>query len=210
MRCAGHRRSEMTDMRPNVIRGVNYGPYAIYNVRYKGPRVSDVLKASGVDLNKVKDKHLWTTGFDEDFPGDPVQTSVVMSHVLDPRNEVILAIEANGEDIPEDHGYPVRILYPGFIGLRSTKWLCKMEIMDNESPCRFQQRAYKLYKEDTWAEVDTTKYPPPMGHVLNCVIAEPLKGDVVKCTVEHPYIEIKGVAVGEGGTGGRVTKVEIS
>lgn len=62
MRCAGHRRSEMTDMRPNDIRGVNFGPYAIYNVLYKGVLVRDVLKEAGVDLDSVKDKHLWTTG----------------------------------------------------------------------------------------------------------------------------------------------------
>ncbi len=62
MRCAGHRRTEMTDMRPLDIRGVNFGPYAIYNVVYKGPLVRDVLAAAGVDLDKVKDKYLWTTG----------------------------------------------------------------------------------------------------------------------------------------------------
>lgn len=60
-----------------------------------------------------------------------------MSHVLDPRNEVILAYEANDKDLPEDHGFPVRILYPGFIGLRSTKWLNKMEIKDKETPSRY-------------------------------------------------------------------------
>ncbi len=49
-----------------------------------------------------------------------------------------------------------------------------------------------------------------MGHVLNAVIASPTKGKVVKCTEEHPIIPIKGVAVGEGGTGARVTKVEVS
>lgn len=49
-----------------------------------------------------------------------------------------------------------------------------------------------------------------MGHVLNAIIAEPTEGQVVKCTVENPIIHIKGVAVGEGGTGARITKVELS
>ena len=138
--------------------------------------VIDVLKKAGVDLNKCKNMHLVTTGDDEDFPGDPVKTSVLLSRILDPKNEVILAIAANGEDLPEDHGYPVRIMYPGFIGLRSTKWLKKMEIRDKEHPGRYMSHRYKPVQYKRWEDVDFTKYPAPMGHVLNCVIAYPEKG----------------------------------
>jgi nitrate reductase (NAD(P)H) len=42
---------------------------------------------------------------------------------MDPKNEVMLAYEANGKDLPEDHGYPVRLLIPGFVGIRCIKWL---------------------------------------------------------------------------------------
>lgn len=74
MRCAGHRRSEMTDMRPwgNMIRGVNYGPYAISNAVYKGPLVRDVLEQAGFNLEDIKDKWLVAEGCDIDFQGDPV------------------------------------------------------------------------------------------------------------------------------------------
>ena len=49
-----------------------------------------------------------------------------MSHVLDPRNEVILAYEMNGESIPLDHGYPLRLIVPGLIGVRNAKWVFKL------------------------------------------------------------------------------------
>lgn len=56
-----------------------------------------------------------------------------MSRVLDPKFRVMLAWEANGTPLPPDHGYPVRLMVPGYIGLRSTKWLRSIEITDSMS-----------------------------------------------------------------------------
>lgn len=143
MRCAGHRRTEMDDLMPSAIRGVNFGPYAIYNCTYSGPRITDVLKYCGVDISKLKGKWLVTSGADEDFPGDPIKTSAPFDRILDPIWETIMAVQANGEDIPEDHGFPVRMMYPGFVGIRSTKWVKKMEIRNEETKARYQYRVYK-------------------------------------------------------------------
>lgn len=133
-----------------------------------------------------------------------------MSRVLDPKNEVILAHSANGKPLPEDHGYPVRLLCPGFIGLRSVKWLHKLWVSDQESQCRFQQRAYKTYKEKDWWHADPSKYEPPMGHVHNSVISFPTQGSHVNVDPKKSILTLRGVAVGEGGAGARVEKVEIS
>lgn len=72
MRCAGHRRSEMMVLAPNLIMGVNFGPFSISNVIYKGALVTDVLRDAGLSLDVIKDKHLIAEGEDEDNPGDPV------------------------------------------------------------------------------------------------------------------------------------------
>jgi nitrate reductase (NAD(P)H) len=56
-----------------------------------------------------------------------------MKHVLDDKNEIILAYEMNDEEIPMLHGYPVRLLVPGFIGVRSVKWVDKLIISDIEA-----------------------------------------------------------------------------
>ncbi len=44
-------------------------------------------------------------------------------YALDPLNEVILAYEMNGEEIPKEHGYPIRMVSPGMIAVRSAKWV---------------------------------------------------------------------------------------
>jgi len=37
--------------------------------------------------------------------------------------DVILAYEMNDTEIPRDHGYPLRLIVPGFVGVRNLKWL---------------------------------------------------------------------------------------
>jgi sulfite oxidase len=56
-----------------------------------------------------------------------------MDRVLDPANEVLLAWNMNGETLPKDHGYPLRLVVPGYIGVRNCKWVCKLEISDEEA-----------------------------------------------------------------------------
>jgi len=56
-----------------------------------------------------------------------------MSHVIDPKNEVILAYEQNGEELTQDHGFPLRLIVPGFCGVRNAKWIRKLIVSDSEA-----------------------------------------------------------------------------
>jgi len=50
-----------------------------------------------------------------------------------------------GEDIPADHGYPLRMVIPGVVGARSVKWLKRIVISDDESHSHWQRKDYKTF-----------------------------------------------------------------
>jgi DMSO/TMAO reductase YedYZ molybdopterin-dependent catalytic subunit len=45
-------------------------------------------------------------------------------------SDVLLAYEMNGEPLPPDHGFPVRLVVPGWVGIASIKWLGQIEVAD--------------------------------------------------------------------------------
>ena len=45
---------------------------------------------------------------------------------MNPYGETILCWEMNDEDLPRDHGWPIRVIVPGYVGIRNTKWISKM------------------------------------------------------------------------------------
>ena len=47
--------------------------------------------------------------------------------------DVLLAYEMNGEELPPEHGYPIRVVVPGHVGVRNVKWVTKITTSDEEA-----------------------------------------------------------------------------
>lgn len=77
---------------------------------------------------------------------------------LDPKNEIILAYEANGQPLEAEHGFPVRMVVPGCIAVRSCKWVKRLIISDEDADSTPQRRDYKIVKERDVAKVDWNDY----------------------------------------------------
>ena len=86
----------------------------------------------------------------------------------------------NGSDIPIDHGYPLRLVVPGFIGIRNAKWVEKLEISDEEAPSAMQRRDYKIIKETDWTKIEWDKHPAVNGNLSGSVICSPKTGETVQ------------------------------
>ena len=62
-------------------------------------------------------------GLDLDPTSHPFGASIPLWKALDPNGDVLLAYEMNGQTIPRDHGYPLRVIVPGVVGSRNVKWI---------------------------------------------------------------------------------------
>lgn len=58
------------------------------------------------------------------------------------REDLTLAYELDGKPLPFNHGFPVRLVVPGWYGIAWVKWLTRIEVMDRRFMGRFMGRDY--------------------------------------------------------------------
>lgn len=102
---------------------------AVGCARYRGARLRDVLKDAGVKSTAV---YIGYYGEDPHLSGDPKKESisrgVPIAKALD--EHTLLAWEMNGETLPALHGFPLRLICPGWPGSTAGKWLGRITVRD--------------------------------------------------------------------------------
>ena len=59
----------------------------------------------------------------------------------------LLSYEMNGEALPAEHGFPLRLIAPGWYGVANVKWLTRIELVDRRFDGRFMAREYVSVRE---------------------------------------------------------------
>jgi DMSO/TMAO reductase YedYZ molybdopterin-dependent catalytic subunit len=72
--------------------------------------------------------------------------SMSLQDALDP--ELLLCYEMNGRPLPPEHGFPVRLIAPGWYGVANVKWLTRIEVREGRYAGRFMARDYVTIREE--------------------------------------------------------------
>jgi DMSO/TMAO reductase YedYZ molybdopterin-dependent catalytic subunit len=62
--------------------------------------------------------------------------------------DALLAYELNGEPLPPQHGFPLRLVVPGWYGMASVKWLARIEVSDRQFEGYQQATAYRFQQNE--------------------------------------------------------------
>jgi sulfite oxidase len=192
MQCGGNRRGDYN--RVDKTSGTPWDIGAISTAKWTGVLLSDIIKSKHIE--RYKDiKHVQFESIDS------LKASVPIEKLM--KEEILIAYKMNDEDIPRDHGYPLRAIVPGHVGVRNVKWLSKIILSDEESEGPWQKSiAYKVLPMDVKdaRKIDSSKIPTMQEMPIQSAITTIEKND-------EKYI-VEGYAY--TGNGNEISEVEIS
>ena len=149
--CAGNGRSYFTSQQGQPVSGTAWHLGAVGVARWRGVRLSTVLRRAGISPDAVD---VMPVGLDADYVTGGVNLGPVRRPipVRKAQDDVLLAYEMNGEPLPPDHGHPVRVIVPGWIGIASIKWVGRIEVSDRPLTSPWNTQFYRLFGENYPAE----------------------------------------------------------
>jgi len=188
--------------------GIPWSTGTISNCIYTGVRVSDILGKAGLESDG--DLHVAFTNNSPAQDDTTYASSIPLQKALDPHT--ILAYEMNQESLTRDHGYPLRVIVPGYAGARSVKWVDTITVQCEEAKNFYMQRDYKVLPEEVRSpdrediEQIWLSTSPLQEMGVQSGICYPQSGDVIVSS--DGSVEIKGYAV--TGEDGPVKAVHVS
>lgn len=175
------------------LNGVQFTHGMIHNMEYAGVPLRTLLNEAGLNAaGELSDKWVYVEGADASSNG----RSIPMEKALD---DVLVAFKANGEALRMEHGYPVRLVVPGWEGNMWVKWIRRIEVVDAAVESREETSKYTDVYEDGTARKWTW--------VMDA------KSVVTSPSPQKPIIHGKGPLVISGlawSGHGQITRVDVS
>ena len=197
LECTGNGRGFFRPRLPGIqwLRG------AIGNAEWSGPRVSEILKLAGAKMDAA---FLESDGADVGVAKTPdFIRSLPMKKALDPGT--LLALDMNGEPIPQIHGFPARLIVPGWDGTSWVKWVIRLTVAADANKGFFMNPGYRY-----------PKFARPPGSPPVPAELEVIEGMRVKSAITKPSEDDK-VGLGPLTIGGyawageqKIMRVEVS
>ena len=198
LECAGNNRSFLEPK----VKGVQWHLGAVSTAEWTGVRLSTLLDRASPKPNACE---VILEGADcgmlEDPKSPPGELTFARSIPLEKaRRDVLLAYKMNGDDLPPEHGFPVRAIVPGWYAMASVKWLQRIIVTDRPFTGYYQTIDYAYWeKRDDIAELK-----PLTEMQVKAEIARPAEDEIVPA---KSSVCVRG---GAWACDAEITKVELS
>jgi DMSO/TMAO reductase YedYZ molybdopterin-dependent catalytic subunit len=133
----------------------------ISNAVWKGLPLRDLLDQAGVLSGAVRVRLHGVDNYTDTIP---------LEKAMEPTT--LLAYEMNGAPLPDRHGYPLRMIVPGYFGEKNVKWLTKIEVTDANAKGFYETQGWgpdfivptrsRIDVPDDWAFVSLGKLTAPI------------------------------------------------
>ncbi len=179
--CTGNGRSYFGTQQGTPASGTQWKLGAVGTVTWEGVRLADVLRRLGISRSAVD---VMATGLDPSYVDKgtdygPVRRPIPIGKALD---DALLAWGMNGRPLLPDHGFPLRLVVPGWVGIASIKWLGSLEVSRSRLTSPWNTKWYRMTGPDwptdsppltvnpvrsAWELAEGTQLPQRGGAVLH-------------------------------------------
>ncbi|HEY6069922.1 MAG TPA: sulfite oxidase [Chthoniobacterales bacterium] len=197
LECAGNSRSFLEPK----VKGVQWRIGGVGNAEWTGVPLSILLERAGIKSTATE---IIFEGADRGQLEDPKsprgEIHFARSIPIEKAHDVVLAHKMNGEEIPTEHGYPVRAIVPGWYAVASVKWLQRIIVTDKPFGGYYQTLDYAYWeREDGQARLTALSQMQ-----TKAVITHPAEGEAISA---NSNVRVRGAAwTGDG----EIKKVELS
>lgn len=119
--CAGNGRSFFSSLFKKPAEGGQWLLGAFGIAEWTGVPLAELLRRAGIKKTAVD---VMPTGLDSQAIERPMPAAKAME------DDTIVAYLMNGEILPVDHGFPARVIVPGWVGINSIKWVGKITVSE--------------------------------------------------------------------------------
>ncbi len=108
------------------------GGDSLGNATWRGISLKKLLKEAEADDELARDVVLrGADGYDDSIPFKRAM-----------EDDVMLAYLMNGEKLPKDHGFPLRLIVPGLYGIKNVKWIIEIEVYPGDYKGYWQRKGW--------------------------------------------------------------------
>ena len=190
--CAGNGRSFFQTFLKKPAEGGQWHLGAWGVAEWTGVPLSELLNRAGIKKTATE---VMPIGLDKPHVRRPMPVSKAMEE------DTMLVYMMNGDILPIDHGFPARVLVPGWVGVANIKWVGSIQVTEKHNAVDWNTNLYIMIGPDYKPE-PPAKGPPVNEQVLKSALALPWPA-----TLKAGSQTVKGYAWSPQG---KIAKVEVS